>query len=1184
MAFSSGDRVQCTGNPVNVRSSTDTNSTTNIIGSLTNTDLGTVQSSSPYAGVNNSFTWWYVKWDKLSQSGYTAGQFLQLVTASQPGTFTLSNDLPVYDTSIPGPKVNLTWGASSNATSYDVYRNGSVYSSGVTQLSFLNSANLTAGQSYSYYVIAKNSAGTRQSNTINVTMPNAPASQPGSFTLSNDTPVYDTSIPGPKVNLNWGASSNATSYDVYRNGSIYSSGITQLSFLNSANLTAGQSYSYYIIAKNSAGTRQSNTINVTMPNAPASQPGAFTLSNDAPVWDTSIPGPKVNLIWGASSNATSYDLYRDGSLYSTGITQLSFLNSANLTGGQSYSYYVIAKNSAGTRQSNTINVTMPAAPVSQPGAFTLSNDAPVWDTSIPGPKVNLTWGVSSNATSYDVYRNGSLYSAGVTQLSFLNSANLTGGQSYSYYVIAKNSAGTRQSNTINVTMPNVPASQPGSFTLSNDPPVYDTSIPGPKVNLTWGASSNATSYDVYRNGSVYSSGVTQLSFLNSANLTGGQSYSYYVIGKNSAGTRQSNTINVTMPTAPVTNTPDSYEPDDSPTASKTISNGQNQNRSIHAAGNADWAKFIVGSNGATNVAVETNGASGDTEVWLYGPNSSTTLVAYNDDGNGLFSRISLASLAAGTYYVKVQAYGNNSTIAAYTLRALWTDGTLPVADGNDTPSSATAVANGATVNAAIAPVGDIDWFRFTVGGNGATSVLIETNGSGGDTELWLYGPNGSSTQVAYNDDGNGLFSRISLSSLAAGTYYVKVQAYGNNSTIAAYTLRASWTDVTTVPSDGNDTSVTATTVTNNSAASAEIGTAGDIDWYQFTIGSNGATSVVVETNGSGGDTVMWLYGPGSASTQVAYNDDGNGLFSRINLASLGAGTYYVKVQAYGNTSTIAAYTLRTAWTDGTPPVADGNDSPSTATAVNNRQTASAAINLSTDVDWYRFVVGANGASDMVIETAGSSGDTEMWLYGPNGSSTQIAYNDDSNGNFARINLASLAAGTYYVKVQSYRNNSTIAAYTIRTSWTDRTSPDSTAQVQALHNAMDNLNRTSGSCTFNGITRTDVWADDVMTYCARFARMCLGRLSKFPDAVSLYRHYESLGLVNGSDSPPSGAVVFYDAFGTGSSKYGHTGIADGSGGVYSAYSLTYGITLRPTLNFGQTPYRGYVTADVFIANY
>ena len=43
-------------------------------------------------------------------------------------------------------------------------------------------------------------------------------------------------------------------------------------------------------------------------NLAAASPGAFTLSNDAPYWDTEPPpGPAVNLKWTASSGATSYD-------------------------------------------------------------------------------------------------------------------------------------------------------------------------------------------------------------------------------------------------------------------------------------------------------------------------------------------------------------------------------------------------------------------------------------------------------------------------------------------------------------------------------------------------------------------------------------------------------------------------------------------------------------------------------------------------------------------------------------------------------------------------------------------------------------------------------------------------------------------------------------------------------------
>ena len=60
---------------------------------------------------------------------------------------------------------------------------------------------------------------------------------------------------------------------------------------------------------------------------------------------------------------------------------------------------------------------------------------------------------------------------------------------------------------------------------------------------------------------------------------------------------------------------------------------------------------------------------------LFGPNSTTTALAENDDiaaGSNRFSRISLGSLAAGTYHVRVKDYNNNDRIDGYTLRAAWT--------------------------------------------------------------------------------------------------------------------------------------------------------------------------------------------------------------------------------------------------------------------------------------------------------------------------------------------------------------------------------------------------------------------------------------------------------------------------------------------------------------------------------
>jgi hypothetical protein len=73
---------------------------------------------------------------------------------------------------------------------------------------------------------------------------------------------------------------------------------------------------------------------------------------------------------------------------------------------------------------------------------------------------------------------------------------------------------------------------------------------------------------------------------------------------------------------------------------------------------------------------------------------------------------------------------------------------------------------------------------FTVAATG--QVTIQTSGTSRDTELRLY--NSSGTQVAYDDDsGESMCSRIVLT-LAPGTYYARVNEYGNNGTIDSYNL------------------------------------------------------------------------------------------------------------------------------------------------------------------------------------------------------------------------------------------------------------------------------------------------------------------------------------------------------------------------------------------------------------
>ncbi len=266
-----------------------------------------------------------------------------------------------------------------------------------------------------------------------------------------------------------------------------------------------------------------SNLNLTCTTTPA--PGAFTLTVTP---ECSGTATRNKLTWTASANATSYDLYRNGTLYASSIAGTTYTNTA-VTAGTSYSYYVKAKNTSATQTTNSNGTqTVVAINCAAPAAFTIAATAECNGTT---SRINLSWTASANATSYDVYRNGNLYASDVTGTQFLNTF-ITVGTTYTYSMVAKNNIGTvaNSNGTLSAT---AIVCAPGTFTATATPTCSGTTS---AINVTWAASANATSYDIYRNGNLYASDVTGTSFLNTYLITAGTTYTYYVKAKNSAGT------------------------------------------------------------------------------------------------------------------------------------------------------------------------------------------------------------------------------------------------------------------------------------------------------------------------------------------------------------------------------------------------------------------------------------------------------------------------------------------------------------------------------------------------------------------------------------------------------------------------------------------------------------------------
>jgi sialate O-acetylesterase len=208
-----------------------------------------------------------------------------------------------------------------------------------------------------------------------------------------------------------------------------------------------------------------------------------------------IPGnARVDLTWSSSSSADSYHVKRalvGGGPYTTiGSPAGTSFPDTTAANGTTYYYVVSAVNTVGeSADSPEVNAT-PQAPPTPP-------QAPTGLNATPGDaRVDLSWNASGGATSYKVKRasvEGGPYTIigtpGVTSFPDTTAAN---GTTYYYVVSAVNTGGEgANSSEVNAT-PQAPPTPPQAPTGLN------ATAGDARVDLSWNASSGATSYKVKR--------------------------------------------------------------------------------------------------------------------------------------------------------------------------------------------------------------------------------------------------------------------------------------------------------------------------------------------------------------------------------------------------------------------------------------------------------------------------------------------------------------------------------------------------------------------------------------------------------------------------------------------------------------------------------------------------------------
>lgn len=450
-----------------------------------------------YSGLANNtlYYWKVVAKNPGGSTDATASPWNFRTVIASPSNFSLIS--PSSGTSGVPVSGALTWQASVNATSYDVYLGSSnppsvKVSSGQTGTSYPFSG-LTNGATYYWKVVARNSVDSVQATGSPWNFSTI-ISAPGQFSLLSPP---DSALNLPVAGaLSWRSSPGAASYDVYLGLSdppvtIVSTDQTDTTY-GYAGLVNDAAYYWKVVAKNAGGStavpsRRFTTI--------VSGPGPF--SQIAPLNNSLNQGVFGRLEWDSSSRAALYAVYLDTlnpPLHIASAAQTdTFYNYSGLMNSKNYYWKVVASNLGGSSEGEASPWKFSTI-VEAPGEFQLMAPADL-STAQPVGGI-LSWQTSPNAESYEVYLDTINPPAAKldSNLSLTERpyVNLSPGTTYYWNVKSVNAAGGRFARLTAF-----------SFTTVNVPrgvaDLHISSVSQNNLEITWvDNASNEAGYRVYR--------------------------------------------------------------------------------------------------------------------------------------------------------------------------------------------------------------------------------------------------------------------------------------------------------------------------------------------------------------------------------------------------------------------------------------------------------------------------------------------------------------------------------------------------------------------------------------------------------------------------------------------------------------------------------------------------------------
>lgn len=407
-------------------------------------------------------------------------------------------------------------------------------------------------------------------------------------------------------------------------------------------------------------------------------------------------------------------------------------------------------------------------------------------SSITTTGATLGWTAVSGASNYDVdYKITSsttwINAATATTATSVAITGLSASSTYDYRVRTNCSSGTSAYTAAQFTTAAAPSTCNAPTALTS------SSVTASSATVSWAAATNAVSYAVdYKLTSsttwISAATATTATSVSLSGLTASSTYDWRVSTNCSSGTSAYATAQFTT-TAASSGCTTAFEPNETQATAAAITSGVANSAAITTSTDVDY--FSITTTGTSNLAVNLAGPSGvDYDLYVY--NSSGTQVG-SSTGTTATESVSLSSVAAGTYYIKVIGYSGANSTTCYTLTATATavTGCQSSYDvsANGTTSGAASIPFNTDITGLISPSADVDNYKFVITNAGTLTVTLKTLPADYDLKLL----NSAGTQVAISQKSGTTAESISYTA-AAGTYYAQVYGYsGANSSTS--TLR-----------------------------------------------------------------------------------------------------------------------------------------------------------------------------------------------------------------------------------------------------------------------------------------------------------------------------------------------------------------------------------------------------------